>query len=236
MVNDNMLDAYLEHMRSLNNIAENLTNFLTATNSDFNRIMAPYLQTTTSRRRTTTTARNRFNDVFTTGFLDFMPQMTTTTLSPTVNQILNATEQVLYSEIENPVHTRCPITMAEFNDDDTVIRIRHCGHYFEERAIMRWFSNHITCPVCRHNITNITNTNIGPANNTATSSPNNSTSTGVSNSIPTTSQPRIGTNITNEMAQGIMTNLTNLINTNSNNSLDSFIDPSGNLNISYIRY
>ncbi len=38
------------------------------------------------------------------------------------------------------------------------------------------------------------------------------------------------------MAQGIMTNLTNLINTNSNNSLDSFIDPSGNLNISYIRY
>ena len=51
-----------------------------------------------------------------------------------------------------PGTTRCPITMENFNSESQILRINHCGHYFSQDAILRWFRNHVSCPVCRHDI------------------------------------------------------------------------------------
>lgn len=50
------------------------------------------------------------------------------------------------------VHTECPIRQQSFSNDDTITRIRHCGHVFFERELSVWFETHPTCPVCRHDI------------------------------------------------------------------------------------
>ena len=43
----------------------------------------------------------------------------------------------------------CPITLEYVQVGEPVMRINRCGHRFKEAALMRWFSNHRRCPVCR---------------------------------------------------------------------------------------
>ena len=50
------------------------------------------------------------------------------------------------------VHTECPIRQQAFANDDTITRIKHCGHVFFEDELNIWFQTHPTCPVCRHDI------------------------------------------------------------------------------------
>lgn len=50
------------------------------------------------------------------------------------------------------VHTECPIRQQSFSNDDTITRIKHCGHVFFEDELNIWFQTHPTCPVCRHDI------------------------------------------------------------------------------------
>jgi hypothetical protein len=42
--------------------------------------------------------------------------------------------------------------METFTEDSEILKINHCGHVFSKPAITRWFRNHVTCPVCRHDI------------------------------------------------------------------------------------
>lgn len=71
---------------------------------------------------------------------------------PTQSQIENATRRVRYCDISRPVNTSCPISMDEFNDNDMVMVIRHCGHVFHTENIMNWFRSNCRCPVCRYDI------------------------------------------------------------------------------------
>jgi hypothetical protein len=93
---------------------------------------------------------------------------------PTQSQIETATRRVRYSDIARPLNTSCPISMDEFNDNDLVTVIRHCGHTFHTQHIMNWFRNNCRCPVCRYDIreynSNVTNQFF---NNTQDSSNNN---------------------------------------------------------------
>ena len=80
-------------------------------------------------------------------------------VSPTAQQISNATEQIVFNQPvteptneENNTRSRCPITLEEFTDGETVTRIRHCGHTFQETAITNWFNSNVRCPVCRYDI------------------------------------------------------------------------------------
>ena len=75
---------------------------------------------------------------------------------PTQQQIQQATQTLLYRDIENPSSTRCPISWTDFNDNDQVTQIIHCGHIFLPNEISRWFSRNSCCPVCRYNIRNYT--------------------------------------------------------------------------------
>ena len=71
---------------------------------------------------------------------------------PTQYQIEAATRRVRYCDIARPINTSCPISMEEFNDNDMVIVIRHCGHTFHNEHIMNWFRSNCHCPVCRYDI------------------------------------------------------------------------------------
>ncbi len=73
---------------------------------------------------------------------------------PTQQQIQQATRTMTYRDIENPSSTRCPISWTDFNDNDQVTQIIHCGHIFLPNEISRWFSRNACCPVCRYNIRN----------------------------------------------------------------------------------
>jgi hypothetical protein len=71
---------------------------------------------------------------------------------PTQSQIETATRRVRYCDISRPINTSCPISMEDFNDNDMVTIIRHCGHTFHTENLMNWFRSNCRCPVCRYDI------------------------------------------------------------------------------------
>lgn len=73
------------------------------------------------------------------------------TVAPTQEEIDSATTQISFSELPETSST-CPITMETFTEESEILKINHCGHVFSKPAITRWLRNHVTCPVCRHDI------------------------------------------------------------------------------------
>ena len=71
---------------------------------------------------------------------------------PTDDEITLGVETLQYMDIDDPTVTLCPITQADFNDTDDVMRIRACGHVFSSNALREWFSRSVRCPVCRHDV------------------------------------------------------------------------------------
>ena len=72
-------------------------------------------------------------------------------VSPSPEQINSATETYSY-HISGESNTQCPITLDEFQENENVCRIRHCGHTFRENALRNWFQQNVRCPVCRYDI------------------------------------------------------------------------------------
>jgi len=81
-------------------------------------------------------------------------------VSPSPEQITRATETYSY-HIGEETNTQCPITLDEFQENESVCRIRHCGHTFRENALRNWFQQNVRCPVCRYDIR--TNNETDPA-------------------------------------------------------------------------
>ena len=107
---------------------------------------------------------NRNNNQSPINFSNFLN--TNIEVFPSTEQINNSTEIVNFDNIENPQNTTCPIRNENFNRNDIVIRINHCGHIFFPNDFYGWFRNHVSCPMCRHdirassnNITSINNNN-----------------------------------------------------------------------------
>lgn len=71
---------------------------------------------------------------------------------PTSSQIETATRRVLYRDIARPINNSCPISMDNFNDNETVTIIRQCGHIFNSDELATWFQSNCRCPVCRYDI------------------------------------------------------------------------------------
>jgi hypothetical protein len=67
------------------------------------------------------------------------------------NVILLNTTQYNYVEpipaLEEP--ELCSITMEPLTNETPVIKITRCGHVFKSAALITWFQNHNTCPLCR---------------------------------------------------------------------------------------
>ena len=133
---------------------------------------------------------------------------------PSQEQINNASRLVRYSEISNPNSSSCAISLEPFTINDNVRQLHHCGHIFFPDQFNQWFSNHVRCPVCRHDIRNYTNTNHNP----------NSEETPVALDLSN-----------NEIYDNLLSTISNrlfssLLNPSASNPSDRFVfDPSNNV-------
>lgn len=69
-------------------------------------------------------------------------------LSSNTDSSLNVTYST-YEELEEQRETSCPITHEPFLNDDEIVIINTCKHYFKKDAFLTWASHSHTCPVCR---------------------------------------------------------------------------------------
>jgi hypothetical protein len=71
---------------------------------------------------------------------------------PTREQIISATREIQFGDIENPINTTCPISLETFQESDIVTQILRCGHSFNTRQLNTWFQSNVRCPMCRYDI------------------------------------------------------------------------------------
>lgn len=114
---------------------------------------------------------------------DWTFPLTDVVVTPTQEQIEHACSTVTYSSIHEELryYERCPISFLVFNDDTTVLRINHCGHYFDPDSLSGWFRNSVVCPVCRYDIRE---SNSAPATVTTASTASGNGTTNVPLPIP----------------------------------------------------
>jgi len=68
---------------------------------------------------------------------------------PTPEQIVNATTELSYGDIEEPLNTSCPISLISFEDNDTILMINRCRHIYNKTSLLNWFQTNPKCPLCR---------------------------------------------------------------------------------------
>ena len=73
----------------------------------------------------------------------------TTDNSSNIVDISSVTILKKFSDIDNPTSTNCSITLEPFNEDDEVLEIINCKHYFNCNALKTWLATNNVCPVCR---------------------------------------------------------------------------------------
>lgn len=129
---------------------------------------------------------------------------------PTEEEIDNACDVLLYRDCSNNNQTMCPIDMVDFELDDSIMRITHCGHIFREANLRRNFQTSPSCPMCRYSILQNNTTTFG---NNRTRENNN---------------PQI--NQTTENSNNIINTIMNQIRNNPNTVTgnENFLDASGN--------
>ena len=72
----------------------------------------------------------------------------------TINEIDTATEYRTFGSLPNEQqrYPTCPITMNTFQDNDIIMQIHGCEHYFNPHSLRTHLSTQDTCPYCRYNI------------------------------------------------------------------------------------
>jgi hypothetical protein len=71
---------------------------------------------------------------------------------PSAAQIRSACRSCLFSDIDNPINSECPISLDRFSPESEVFQITHCGHVFGRESLRSWFQSNAHCPVCRYDI------------------------------------------------------------------------------------
>jgi hypothetical protein len=152
---------------------------------------------------------------------------------PTQSQIETATRRVRYCDIVSPKNTSCPILLTNFNDNDMVSVIRHCGHIFNTSELNTWFRNHCNCPVCRYDIRD-DNSNASTAFSSENQNTSNNTSSNTSSqnnrSENTSSNSNVERNNSSTFVSSIFDAFINEMNERGPELINSlnYTDPSGN--------
>lgn len=141
---------YNDNLRQMNHF-NTMMNRLIQDNTQIRQILVQTLSNGQGPVRTTNrTRRMNFNDdAFTQLINSFMEPIE---VFPTPLQIEVATRRARYRDIVRPLNSQCPISMEDFQDDDVVTMIRHCGHIFHDESLTNWFLSSCRCPVCRYDI------------------------------------------------------------------------------------
>jgi hypothetical protein len=150
---------------------------------------------------------NNTNNILTQLYQSFLEPIE---VFPTQTQIEAATRRVRYSDIISPKNRSCPIVMEDFNDNDMVTVIRHCGHIFNTDELNRWFSSNCKCPVCRYDIRNFSSTASSEFFNNETQTSVNSESSTSNNNNQNSSSSRDEERLINELDDNFMDNFINL--------------------------
>ena len=166
----NNLPYIIEDVRELRVPYSQLNNWINAGDSPSVDSSANYFQPTTYSTQT----RNGL-------FGSYQRFLDPVEVFPTQSQIENATRRAVYCDIVSPINRSCPISLDNFNDNDTVSVIRHCGHIFNTENLNRWFRTNCRCPVCRYDIRDYLSRS---SNNLFNNSETNETSTPTSSTSP----------------------------------------------------
>jgi len=59
------------------------------------------------------------------------------------------TTPLVFSDIQTPLNTECPIRLEPFEPMSSVVQINRCGHIFYPAGLQHWFDTNTRCPVCR---------------------------------------------------------------------------------------
>jgi len=70
-----------------------------------------------------------------------------------VTNVSQVTEELIFSNINDPYTTVCPISLETFEPNDQILRINRCQHYFKKNSLLYWFRLSKLCPVCRCDVT-----------------------------------------------------------------------------------
>jgi hypothetical protein len=136
----------------------------------------------------------------------------------TNEQIEDATSIIDFSDLSNE-QTECPIDQITFEEGDRILRINHCGHVFRENNIRLWLSSHVTCPICRHDIREITQNDESNAQDVSGNEENNDSELNSNNN---------NNNNVNNIESLLVNTLTNALNSTLND-----ISFNGNVDVQY---
>lgn len=175
-----------------------------------------------SRQRTEQSQQTRMHFEFipTTDFSNFFQNVP---VAPTEEQINRASSTLVYNSDEPLQHNSCPITIENFEDGESVMILNHCGHAFREDAIRNWFSNNVRCPVCRHDIRNVSTLRNTHVNNTNNTSVNDISNNDTINSPPPSPIRRTNSDINQDLSLAHGQPLTR-VNSLTSQNLQSIIE------------
>jgi len=164
-----------------NNVPQNETETTIPLNTTFQNLFSDLFPTNSQRYRDVvfeytftpldTNSRTRTGDLnqLLSDFLN-----TNVPITPTNEELANATTEVRYGDIENPLSESCPISLERFSENQMVRQIRHCGHIFCQEPFEEWFRTNVRCPVCRYDIRTYNASTDLSLNNTRTNRNNSS--------------------------------------------------------------
>ena len=87
-----------------------------------------------------------------------MPQLESyVNINISTEEILKDSKYITYNS-DIIKENQCPISLEDFKEGDSLIELP-CKHLFNETNIKSWVKEKQNCPVCRHNLINVSNSN-----------------------------------------------------------------------------
>ncbi|KAH7850281.1 hypothetical protein Vadar_030295 [Vaccinium darrowii] len=80
--------------------------------------------------------------------------------------VINSFPTFIYSEVKGHKIGKgaleCAVCLNEFEDHETLRLLPYCSHVFHCDCIGEWLSSHVTCPVCRADVSESLHTSLNP--------------------------------------------------------------------------
>ena len=117
----------------------------------------------TQYRNTNTQQRTRFQHYQNVPFNNWTfqtPLFSIPQNRPLTQQEINTmtTTITFNDETRNEItETRCPISLDNFQNGDTLCKINGCNHIFRKDNLLNWFRRNSKCPICRFDLRNASN-------------------------------------------------------------------------------
>ena len=180
---DRLAQEYIQNIRTSRITLNNTINIINQQDRAFRNILDVYNHRELDNRRSSRgySTGARYPSIIprlSTAFLnDIDDLLTPVVVRPTQRQITNATRDVQFGDISNPLNITCPITQQRFIDSDNVTQLISCNHIFTRDSLQHWFRTSVHCPMCRHDIRENGSDYTSPiGNNTPRTVPNEDTS------------------------------------------------------------